>query len=85
MYASGAPSHVCCWLPTRYTVHLPLCLVVPHGIPRLMATRDVRVLSAAAAEPYKAVVFGSTGAVGKEVVRALAESEQCQSIVAIVR
>ena len=53
-----------------------------------MATREVRevrVLSAAAAEPYKAVVFGSTGAVGKEVVRALAESEQCQSVVAIVR
>lgn len=43
------------------------------------------MLSAAAAEPYKAVVFGSTGAVGKEVVRALAESEQCQSVVAIVR
>ncbi|CAM9919174.1 unnamed protein product, partial [Ectocarpus fasciculatus] len=50
-----------------------------------MAARDVRVLSAAAAEPYKAVVFGSTGAVGKEVVRALAESEQCQSVVAVVR
>lgn len=47
--------------------------------------REVAVLSAAAAEPYKAVVFGSTGAVGKEVVRALAESEQCQSVVAIVR
>lgn len=47
--------------------------------------RETRVLSAAAAEPYKAVVFGSTGAVGKEVVRALAESEQCQSVVAIVR
>ncbi|CBJ28509.1 conserved unknown protein [Ectocarpus siliculosus] len=50
-----------------------------------MSRRDVRVLSAAAAEPYKAVVFGSTGAVGKEVVRALAESEQCQSVVAVVR
>ncbi|CAM9823385.1 unnamed protein product [Ectocarpus sp. 4 AP-2014] len=50
-----------------------------------MSSRDVRVLSAAAAEPYKAVVFGSTGAVGKEVVRALAESEQCQSVVAVVR
>ncbi|CAM9823399.1 unnamed protein product [Pylaiella littoralis] len=50
-----------------------------------MAGQDLRVLSAAAAEPYKAVVFGSTGAVGKEVVRALAESEQCQSITAIVR
>ncbi|CAM9373987.1 unnamed protein product [Scytosiphon promiscuus] len=50
-----------------------------------MAMRDNRVLSAAAAEPYKAVVFGSTGAVGKEVVKALAQSEQCQSVVAVVR
>lgn len=49
------------------------------------ATREERVLSAAAAEPYNAVVFGSTGAVGREVVRALAESEKCRSVVAIVR
>lgn len=47
--------------------------------------REQSVLSAGAAEPYDAVVFGSTGAVGREVVRALARSEQCQSVVAIVR
>ena len=61
----------------RYT---PRCC---NGSP--VMEREHSVLSAAAAEPYKAVVFGSTGAVGKEVVRALAESEQCQSVVAIVR
>lgn len=47
--------------------------------------REDSVLSAGAAEPYDAVVFGSTGAVGKEVVRSLARSEQCRSVVAIVR
>lgn len=47
--------------------------------------REESVLSAGAAEPYDAVVFGSTGAVGKEVVRSLARSEQCRSVVAIVR
>lgn len=47
--------------------------------------RETRVLSAAAAEPYSAVVFGSTGAVGKAVVRELAESDKCKSVVAIVR
>lgn len=36
-------------------------------------------------EPYNAVVFGSTGAVGKEVVRVLAESNRCLSVLAIVR
>lgn len=36
-------------------------------------------------EPYNAVVFGSTGAVGKEVVKALAESDKCTSVVAVVR
>lgn len=50
-----------------------------------MAERAHQVLSAAAAEPYNAVVFGSTGAVGKEVVRALVASDQCLSVVAIVR
>lgn len=50
-----------------------------------MAERENSVMSAAAAEPYTAVVFGSTGAVGMEVVKALAESRQCRSVVAIVR
>lgn len=51
----------------------------------MSAMRETRVLSAAAAEPYNAVVFGSTGAVGKAVVRELAESDKCKSVVAIVR
>lgn len=72
-------------------MHATVAALLQQGGSRLVSKmetsgqREERVLSAAAAEPYKAVVFGSTGAVGKEVVRALAESDKCGSVMAIVR